>query len=182
MRALIGLLLLLGAFVLAATLQETWTGALRRERDMRRSIPVLLSSEAAPGEGDWNLLVIGRPSGVAPLPYPEQGWATNPELARTIGIENTDLEEDLDGRGAAGAALLSADAERGSYLELPGTSDAEGGAPEFVYRIQSGDSLGEICSGHYGTARPSVVRAVAIPRASSTAWSPSVRDWSPSER
>ena len=161
MRALIGLLLLLSAFALAASLQESHTRALRRQRDMRRSQPALLTEMAGPHSEGWNLLVVGRPSGVDPLPYPELGWATGAKLARRLEVERRQQEppafEDS-------TRLLSADSggEEHTGLILPSadevSSDLE---PEFVYRIQSGDVLGEICSGHYGTARPALVQAVA---------------------
>ena len=161
MRALIGFLLLLSAFALAASLQESHTRSLRRQRDMRRSQPALLTEMTGTHAEGWNLLVVGRPSGVEPLPYPELGWATGDKLARSLQIERAQREptpfEDS-------TRLLSADSgdEGGTGLVLPSAEEESAGLePEFVYRIQSGDVLGEICTGHYGTARRALVQAVA---------------------
>ncbi|MCP3918298.1 MAG: LysM peptidoglycan-binding domain-containing protein [bacterium] len=63
MRALLGLLVLGGIFVLAATWQDRRTAELRRQRAHRFGIP---DAEAQVDDG-WSTLVLGNPSGAEPL-------------------------------------------------------------------------------------------------------------------
>ena len=65
MRALLLALVLVGLFLLAALGQERWTERLRRTRDLALEHPV--STEEAPLDEGWSLLVVGRPSGTEPL-------------------------------------------------------------------------------------------------------------------
>jgi hypothetical protein len=63
MRALLGLFVLGGIFVLAATWQDRRTAELRENRTHRFGIPV----DGVEAEGEWAQLVLGRPSGAEPL-------------------------------------------------------------------------------------------------------------------
>jgi phage tail protein X len=135
MRALLLALVLVGLFLLAALGQERWTERLRRTRDLALEHPV--STEEAPLDEGWSLLVVGRPSGTEPLPYPEHGWASSAEV----------VEEE-----AAPGKPLAAETD-----PTPGAKSA----PDFVYRVQHGDTLGVICQGHYGTSRRELLDSVA---------------------
>lgn len=66
MRIILGLLLLGGLFLMAALWQGRITERLHGERRLRHGIPA-----AGDRRGDdWARLVLGRPSGVDPLPAP----------------------------------------------------------------------------------------------------------------
>ncbi len=134
MRALLLALVLIGLFLAAKFGQERWTHRLVRERELALTHPGTLQPAA---EG-WSMLVVGRPSGSEPLPYPEHGWAS-PEL-------------DPDDSDAA--IPLAAEAD-------PSSVSGEQHAPDFVYRVQQGDTLGKICQGHYGSARRTLVESIA---------------------
>ncbi len=138
MRALLLALVLAGLFLCAVIGQQRWTQQLLRTRDLALGHPGE-TAPVPPGE-DWSLLIVGRPSGTDPLPYPERGWASPAVLE----------EESAPGNPLAGEA----DPDPFSQAET-------GVAPDFVYRIQHGDTLGAICQGHYGSARSALLESVA---------------------
>ena len=138
MRALLLALVLVGLFLLATLGQKRWTERLRLSRDLALDHPV--STEADPVDEGWSLLVVGRPSGTDPLPYPEHGWASSGDVT----------EEPASGKP------LAAEAD-----PTPTSESVAQAAPDFVYRVQHGDTLGEICKGHYGTSRREILDTVA---------------------
>ncbi len=83
MRALIGLLLLLGLCLLAGFLQDRWSESVRAERESLRSFPTDLDGR----EAGWGTLRIGRPSGAEPIelpssqPAPVVEWVEEEEAA-----------------------------------------------------------------------------------------------------
>ncbi len=66
MRTLLGLLILGGLFLMAATWQRNQTEELRAQRSQRYGIP----QDPAGQEPGWDTLVLGRPSGAEPIPSP----------------------------------------------------------------------------------------------------------------
>jgi hypothetical protein len=64
MRTLIGLFLLGALFLAAAGWQHRLTDRLRDERSRKYGVPTREELE----RGEWSQLVLGRPSGAAPLP------------------------------------------------------------------------------------------------------------------
>ena len=68
MRTLLGLLILGGLFLMAATWQRNQTKELRAERSQRYGIP----EDPSAREPGWDTLVLGRPSGAQPIPSPAQ--------------------------------------------------------------------------------------------------------------
>ena len=68
MRTLLGLLILGGLFLMAATWQRHQTQELRSQRSQRYGIP----EDPASQKPGWDTLVLGRPSGAQPIPSPEQ--------------------------------------------------------------------------------------------------------------
>ena len=87
MRTLLGLLILGGLFLMAATWQRNQTEDLREQRSQRYGIPEDPASQR-PG---WDTLVLGRPSGAQPIPSPEQldpaweSWTDPDDDARDDG-------------------------------------------------------------------------------------------------
>src|SRR5688572_15181570 len=67
MRALLGLLLLGGLFLSAATWQGRTTERLREQRELEFGVPKDAESRRA-GRAGWSELVLGRPSGQPALP------------------------------------------------------------------------------------------------------------------
>ncbi|MEZ6018254.1 MAG: hypothetical protein R3F49_24365 [Planctomycetota bacterium] len=131
MRALLGLLLLGGLFLSAATWQGRMTQRLREQRALEYGIPKDAASRSD-GRAGWSELVLGRPSGAAPLPplaRPEAGLEPGPEP--TPGA---------DSDAPAGTAPSAAHTGR-RY------------APDFEYEVQPNDVLGVICQKHYGKGR-----------------------------
>jgi len=128
MRALLGILILGGLFLAAASWQRRHTADLREQRRVQHGLPE--DGARARPEAGWSLLVVGRPSG-APSLLAQASGAPEPAEARP--------------EGNAGGA----------------TAPAPSFAPDYLYVIREGDSLGVICQKHYGTARKSLVEAVA---------------------
>lgn len=141
MRALLLAACLFGTCLLAVLVQERWRARLMLERDLGRSQPALASGL---GE-DWSTLLIGGPSGVEPLAFPEKGWASP--------VDSTEMAQD--------ALPLSAEAEITGPAAEASELEREY-APDFVYRVQQKDTLGKICEQHYGTSKQSLVEAVAL--------------------
>jgi len=138
MRALLGLILLVGIFALAAFWQDRWTRGLARARDHQ-------IAHAAPSSGletGWSRLVLGRPSGADPVVLPDPPTHERaPEGALRQGETQVSPGVGLDSAGP--------DGQRREY------------APDMVYRVRKDDYLGKICKRYYGTARPTVVDGVA---------------------
>jgi len=133
MRALLGLLLLGGLFLSAATWQGRTTERLREQRALEFGVPKDAASRRE-GRAGWSDLVLGRPSGQPPLPP-----LPAPEAPATL---------DPAPGGAAEASAPTAGEPR--Y------------APDFEYVIRPKDVLGVICQKHYGKGRLSkIVPAVA---------------------
>lgn len=66
MRALLGILVLGGLFLAAASWQKNQTRSLRAQRRAEYGLPTDASEVHASAE--WSVLVLGRPSGAPPLP------------------------------------------------------------------------------------------------------------------
>ena len=128
MRALLGILILGGLFLAAASWQRRHTQDLREQRRVQHGLPE--ESTRTRSEAGWSLLVVGRPSG-APSLLTDPGGAPEPTDPRP--------------EGTAGGE----DPQAPSF------------APDYLYVVRQGDSLGVICQKHYGTARKSLVEAVA---------------------
>ena len=139
MRALLLTLVLVGLFLVAAIGQRRWTDSLLRAQDLARSEPGSAADLETPD--GWSMLVVGRPSGTEPLPYPERGWATSDALPSE----------------PAEPSPLSAETEPAETADPA----VETTLPDFVYRVQDGDTLGAICAGHYGSSRRALVDSVA---------------------
>lgn len=124
MKLWLPLALLLVLFALASLWHSRRRAELRAEglRSWEPAADVTLASEPGADPG-WSHLLVGRPSGAAPLDPIEE-----PTLLPTAPAAN---------------------------MAQP---DAPGLATHVVAR---GESLSVICQRHYGTARPSVVRALA---------------------
>jgi hypothetical protein len=134
MRALLGLLLLGGLFLSAATWQGRTTDRLREQRALEYGVPKDAESRRA-GRAGWSELVLGRPSGQPALP----------PLAAPDPPSNAAL---AGGGAALGATTPNAETRR--Y------------APDFEYVVRPNDVLGVICQKHYGKGRLSkIVPAVA---------------------
>lgn len=65
MRALLGILVLGGLFLAAAAWQRSHTRVLREQRRSEYGLPE--NVEQGRADGEWSLLVLGRPSGAPPL-------------------------------------------------------------------------------------------------------------------
>ena len=96
------------------------------------------SSSQPPARPGWTRLLMGRPSGVQPVAAAgalDHGIASEPD---TVPVP---------------------------VWPTPGSAKGEQAAtdhrPVFQVTVRSGDTLGELCQGFYGTARPSLVSAVA---------------------
>jgi hypothetical protein len=134
MRALLGLLLLGGLFLSAATWQGRTTERLREQRALEFGVPKDTASRRA-GRAGWSELVLGRPSGQPPLP-PLAAPDAPPQPAPNVG--------------RAGQATQAPNGELRRY------------APDFEYVVRPNDVLGVICQKHYGKGRlTKIVPAVA---------------------
>lgn len=145
MRVVLGLLVLLTLFWMAASWQSRQTSRLRREREQvhgrivrppsrfaREALAGDGFSELAPPPGHssalWSTLVVGRPSGAEPRPLPG-----SPEPDPVPAPEPAALPEPA-----------------GEHRPPP----VEARAPvAFRYRIRRGDVLGTICADFYGAER-----------------------------
>lgn len=76
MRALLGILILGGLFLTAASWQKNQTKSLRAQRRAEYGLPTDASEVHA--NADWSVLVLGRPSGAQPLHDPERGGEAAP--------------------------------------------------------------------------------------------------------
>jgi nucleoid-associated protein YgaU len=133
-RAALWIAVLVAAFVLAWRIQERWSLERREERDAAYARP---SETDAPLPDGFSRVVIGQPSG-APAVEPPPG-----SRARTGSASSTHADGGTDPRsGSAGDHA----AQTGQVRR---------------YVVVAGDSLSEICSVAYGTARKDVVEAVA---------------------
>ncbi|HJO26118.1 MAG TPA: LysM domain-containing protein [Planctomycetota bacterium] len=98
------------------------------------------ATQASPPPG-WGQLLIGRPSGAPPVASQPQGEVATPVPPPPLQHLPTP--------------------------SLPGVADAADPAlerahqPVFQVTVSPGDTLGELCQGFYGTARPALVAAVA---------------------
>ncbi len=137
MRALLGLLLLGGLFVSAATWQDRMSQQLREQRARLHGVPEDGARRAEVRAG-WSELVLGRPSGRPPLPVLQE-----PSRALSVGPEQTPPD-------AIAAPPGPSPPERPRY------------APDFEYVVRPNDTLGVICQKHYGKGRlTAIVPAVA---------------------
>lgn len=131
MRAMLGLLVLGGLFLMAATWQGRATARLREQRAREFGVPVSLEDVRAGREG-WSELVLGRPSGAAPLALPIDASAP----AQGAGVR--------EGGGAARQGAPSSFAR------------------DFEYVVKARDVLSVVCQKHYGKGRlREIVPAVA---------------------
>jgi phage tail protein X len=139
MRALIGLLLLGGLFLIAASWQRGQTRSLREQRQQEHGLPEPHQVTRGDLGADWSLLVLGSASGAEPIPGSEP---------RPTPFE-----------GDTGPVQPPA----GGPEPPPSTrqTDPAPYAPDYRYEVQGGDFLGKICDRHYGTSRPGLVDAVA---------------------
>lgn len=134
MRALLGLLVLGGLFLSAATWQSRTTQRLREQRAHEYGVPEDASKRRESRAG-WSELVLGRPSGQPPLP----------PLAAP------------EGPPPAGGRASTPSAEPSG-----GAIEPRKYAPDFEYVIRPNDVLGVICQKHYGKGRlAKIVPAVA---------------------
>jgi len=165
MKLWIPTLLMLALFVWATVWQSHWTAELREHRDEAweraaagpqpslypggsgPQIGPLLTPEgrsiAATGHRrhdgtDRARVLVGRPSGAAPIPAPEP-----PPTARGRFLQ----------------APIRADEVAPAFAE----ADVEPGLvePAFTMEVRGGQSLSVICQQHYGSARPRIVQALA---------------------
>jgi hypothetical protein len=135
MRALLGLLLLGGLFLAAATWQDRATKRLREQRAREYGVPEDAESRKHARAG-WSELVLGRPSGADPLARADVGAPEAP------GSSPQDPPADSP----------------------PGPAKNPGRyAPDFEYVVRPNDVLGVICQKHYGKGRlREIVPAVAL--------------------
>lgn len=131
MRALLGILILGGLFLAAASWQRSQTNSLRAQRRAEYGLPT--SSGELHANAEWSVLVLGRPSGAAPLrgPGPPRGGA--------LAAGSEPAQEDGGG----------------------GERNPREVAPDARHEVRSGEYLGGICGQHYGTSKPALVEAVA---------------------
>jgi hypothetical protein len=80
MRTLIGLFLLGALFLAAAGWQHRLTDRLRDERSRKYGVPTREELE----RGEWSQLVLGRPSGAAPLPRERAARRPPPNREHTV--------------------------------------------------------------------------------------------------
>ena len=131
MRAILGVLILGGLFLAAASWQESQTASLRAKRRSEHGIDH--DSPTRRGDGRWSTLVLGAPSGAEPLLQP--GWTADhsPDPTASAGSGATEGEPLNEGEVT----------------------------PDFSYTVRSGDILGRICRDYYGSGGASLVEAVA---------------------
>jgi len=132
MRALLGLLLLGGLFLSAATWQDRMSHQLREQRARVHGVPEDAVRRAEVRAG-WSELVLGRPSGRPALP-----------ALREVERELPPLADSLSEEDSARAAP-------------PGTNDRARYSPDFEYVVRPNDTLGTICQKHYGKGRLGVI-------------------------
>jgi len=130
MRALLGLLLLGGLFLSAATWQSRTTERLREQRAREFGVPADAPEGATRlgSRAGWSELVLGRPSGAPPLPV-----AARPGVPK--GGQNG-----FDGSDAGWGES-----------DIPATPPRF--EPDFEYVVQPHDVLSVICQRHYGKGR-----------------------------
>jgi len=134
MRALLGLLLLGGLFLSAATWQGRTTERLREQRALEFGVPKDAASRRA-GRAGWSELVLGRPSGQPPLPP----------------LATPDTSQKVEPTGDTGAKGV-----------LPSNGEPRRYTPDFEYVVRPKDVLGVICQKHYGKGRlTKIIPAVA---------------------
>lgn len=126
MRALIGLLILGGLFIMAASWQNRMTSRLRSDRQTRYNVP---SDSVGTDEG-WSRLVLGRGSGAEPLSVPESALRSLPPAAA--------VRRDVRQSGPA----------RGPVARTPSPPSVQI-PPDRVYVVRSNDVLSKICQSHY---------------------------------
>ena len=127
MRALIGLLILGGLFIMAASWQNRMTSKIMVDRSTRYNVP---SDSVGTDEG-WSRLVLGRGSGADPLPVPEA-------VSGSRGLAN-----------APANITRRAAPERGGPAAHPPAPPKEQIPPDRVYVVRSDDVLSKICQAHY---------------------------------
>jgi hypothetical protein len=138
MRALLGLLVLGGLFLAAATWQGRTTERLRDQRSREYGVPDADNRREV--RAGWSELVLGRPSGAQPLARPASmpGPASDP--------------------GSASEVDPNAPKPRPEIVRV----EEPRYAPDFEYVVRSSDVLGVICQKHYGKGRlREIVPAVA---------------------
>lgn len=131
MRAILGVLILGGLFLAAASWQESQTASLRAKRRSEHGIDP--DSSTVRGDGRWSTLVLGAPSGAEPLLQP--GWTADHSQGSTSSAESGATES--------------------------GPTDEPKVTPDFSYTVRSGDILGRICREYYGSGGARLVEAVA---------------------
>lgn len=136
MRALLGLMLLGGLFLIAAGWQRGRTRDLREQREQQHGLPSLPRTASSQLGADWSLLVLGVVSGAEPIPGSIE---SNPADPTDQGLNPDPLQPGSE-----------------PYTEPPLPF-----GPDYRYEVQAGDFLGKICDRHYGTSRHALVDAVA---------------------
>jgi nucleoid-associated protein YgaU len=143
-KLLIGVLLLLVAFVAAAIWQTSWRAEARAERGLVRSGQQRTPPPKAQDEG-WGRVIIGRPSGAEPVQPAE------PPASPRFPKSAPEADPGHDPSKRAGDRLAPPGSEQPTAAAL--------GDGHVV--VQSGDTLSRLCQAHYGTSRPDVVQALA---------------------
>ncbi|MDA1264671.1 MAG: LysM peptidoglycan-binding domain-containing protein [Planctomycetota bacterium] len=132
MRALLGILVLVGLCLAAAG----WQGSRTRAQEALRGQQHGLGTPELPA-GPWSLLVLGEISGAEPIPG-AQPLPRAPDEPAWEATPSDDWPSDPGGDFAPPAF-----------------------GPDYRYVVRDGDYLGGICDQHYGSAARRLVRAVA---------------------
>ncbi|MEZ5973860.1 MAG: hypothetical protein R3F17_10225 [Planctomycetota bacterium] len=127
----------LGLFVLLSLflMAAFWHKGTTRRLQQQMEFEQGISVQATAGEDRWARLVLGRPSGAEPLAVPAH---------------------------LAGQQPIAPAPDAPLPQPGPEPEPVPAATPDFAYIVQPGDVLGTICQKHYGTAKPRVIRAVAM--------------------
>lgn len=137
MRSFVGLLLLLGLCAGAWQWQTRWSDGVRAERETLRNTPSGLRER----EESWGELLVGRPSGAAPL-----------------DVEGVELPEDPNRDETGDLPFLFPPLDGGSVDDAPKPPALE---QDFDYVVPRGRVLSKICEEFYGSGRPPIPERVA---------------------
>ncbi|MFT7670698.1 MAG: hypothetical protein ACI8X5_003409 [Planctomycetota bacterium] len=121
---------------LAGYAQNRWTKSVLAERESLRSIPTDLEGR----EASWGELVIGRPSGAAPIELPEN-WQMEPSGAQAVKQKPLLSESQVE------------EFDPEAQKELP--------ANDFEYIVPEGRVLSKICEEFYRSGRSPIPERVA---------------------